>query len=164
MARKQMIHTLETLAERIEEVGECDEWQGYHQERVPYVHHRGRMQSVRRLIWLLMGKKIEDGEYVTQKCRNGSCVKFEHMKVVTHQEMTKIAGTHVGKAASRKRKISFARRKSSKLDEESVRQIRLSTDPAHVECLKHGIGRSTVIAIRSNRIWKDLSMFGGLMR
>ena len=78
--------------------------------------------------------------------------------------MTKIAGTHVGKAASRKRKISLARRKSSKLDEESVRQIRLSTDPAHVECLKHGIGRSTVIAIRSNRIWKDLSMFGGLMR
>ena len=165
MPKRVTIHTQETLLAKTEEVGECVEWQGYHQEGVPLVHHRGLMHSVRRLLWSWAGKRLREGDFITAKCKNRSCVKLEHMRAVDRKTMVKIAGSASNKsAASKGLKISATKRKMSKLTEESVREIRMSKDPAYVECQKHGIWRSTVIAIRANRLWKDTSMFGQLMR
>ena len=164
MPRQKAIHTAKTLMAKTEEVGRCIEWQGYCQEGVPHVYHKGRMQSVRRLLRAMAGKKVEDDKFITPKCKNRLCVKSDHMLVVDHTQMVKIAGTASSDSAARGRNISMTKRKTAKLNDEAVRQIRASTDSADVECLKHGVSRSTVIAVRSNRLWKDRTMFGQLMR
>tara|TARA_R110002126_G_C10440186_1_gene498870 strand:+ start:590 stop:1084 length:495 start_codon:yes stop_codon:yes gene_type:complete len=164
MPRQKIAHTAKTLMAKTEEVGRCMEWQGYCQEGVPHVYHRGRMHSVRRLLRVMAGKKVDDDKFVTPKCKNRLCVKLDHMQVVDRDGMVKIAGAASGDSAARGRNISMTKRKTAKLNDEAVRQIRASIESADVECLKHGVSRSTIIAVRANKLWKDRTMFGQLMR
>ena len=72
-------HTIESLMARTEEVGNCIEWQGYFQNKAPYVQHGERFLSVRKLIKeLLDGSSSEKLSYGTI-CGNHRCVNPDHI-------------------------------------------------------------------------------------
>lgn len=77
--KKVTIHTLETLFLRSNEVGDCIEWNGYFQNKVPFVNHNGNFMSVRRLIFDLIGRKYEPKTFVGVICENKKCINPEHL-------------------------------------------------------------------------------------
>lgn len=72
-------HTIESLMARTEEVGNCIEWQGYFQNKAPYVQHGDRFLAVRRLIKELLGNNESGKLSYGTSCGNRRCVHPNHI-------------------------------------------------------------------------------------
>lgn len=77
--RPKTYHTIESLMARTEEVGNCIEWQGYFQNKAPYVQHGDRFLAVRRLIKELLGGNESGKLSYGTTCGNRRCVNPEHI-------------------------------------------------------------------------------------
>lgn len=77
----------ESIAHRTRPEGDCIVWTGFRQ---PYGHGqiriKGKQNKVHRWLYEQLIGPIPKGKFLDHKCRNGSCVKLGHLRVVSHAE------------------------------------------------------------------------------
>ncbi len=109
--KKQIQHTMATLAPRLREDADCLIWTGYtNTQGIPNVSHNGRMCSVRRLVALLAGDPMALAEEAGRApmglwghiCGNPRCVAHAHAQRLSLKQhmhgMSKIVNTGSAKA------------------------------------------------------------------
>jgi hypothetical protein len=148
------------------EVGDCRIWTGKKTDTgYPRMSRRGRWFIVRReFAELKLGRKLEPREVASCKCGDPACLEWGHIRVVDIQQVRAEAGA-AGKYSTPTKaiRLALAKRRSAKIDMETAREIRESSEASEVEAAKHGISPSMVRRIRANQKWRDYSSpFAGL--
>lgn len=167
MSMKKTVYTLETLLKRTIEEGDCLLWTGYHGNETPYVFHDGKLWPVRRLILALSGIE-QKSTFAGCSCGNKSCVAPEHIVQRDKRNQAKVMAKQANTGATkilRIKKMTVTRReKHSKLDIETAREIRASSESAKEAASRVGISKAMVHRIRSGAAWRDgANPFAGLM-
>jgi len=158
-------HTLETLLARTVEVGDCREWQGYIANDTPQVSHRGKMMTVRRLMFELQGKAVE-GYYIAPKCSNSKCVNPDHAIARTSKAHHKVMNQNVDfNGLLRIIKLQQVAKGRRKLTDEQVSQIRIDPRPSRAVAAEHGVSKGLVCLIRIGKAHRAVTAnpFAGLM-
>lgn len=154
-----IVHSIETLHARCDEVGDCWEWTGcYSKTGHPCTRHDGKMVLVRRLMAQLAGKPITPSIKVIPCCENGRCINPDHIVVRTHRQVMKRQGA-MGKLSepSRLAKIAATKRAGpqAKLTWEKVQAIRARETTHSEEARLHGVSIGVISAIRRHLRWKE---------
>jgi hypothetical protein len=164
--RARKVHTLESLLERTEDIGECMVWKGYSCNRTPQVDNQGQMVPVRRLILGLTGTPVV-GRFIGVKCGTDLCVCPAHItqrSVKTHAKVMARAAASRRAAKATEQLIARRRRDDLKLNAEKAREIRESAESGQVLADRYGVSRSLVNKIKRGVYWRDTSNpFAGLI-
>lgn len=171
MSKARTTHTLESLRQRVIEVGDCWEWQGYHQNNTPQViaYPGGvkKMVSVRRMLReLVTGQPQPDGNY-SNTCGNHRCVNPDHTIYRNESGHMRDMGRKRKVSAVTANKLRKYRVENglAKLDESKAQEIRLSSEPAPVLAERFGVSKSWITKIRRGKAWRVLSSpFAGLFK
>lgn len=166
--RPMIAHTLESLHAHCEEIGDCWEWQRTATfGRYPNTRHKGKTVAVRRLVLELSGIALKPKSHVITTCGCDLCINPEHLQQVTQHISMKRAGAK-GRLSDpvRSAKIAATKRASpiAKLDMETVRQIRASSETTVALAARYGVSQSKISAIQHHRAWREFrnNPFAGL--
>lgn len=167
-----MEELIERIRRRIEEVGDCWEWQGALQPKAPtpVMRFKQRTSQVRRFIAEHQGKSLK-GKLATCKCRNELCVNPDHVVVVTRKKLQEMVSQERQYTSNpvRMKKLAEKARAKSKLTPELVEEIRSADGPQRAIAMRYGITQAAVSSIKRGRTWKDYSnpfagLFQGLLK
>ena len=161
--------SLDHLKERCVECGECWEWKGaIRKRRWPTIAFRrdwgdgfsaNRQFYVRHLMyWHKHGKHPVLGRYraITVKCGNPLCVNPDHILLQTRKQLAaKTAAAGHYKSLTRRIKLANIKRKTSKLSDEAVAEIRLADSRPADMARKHGISVTYAYMLRKGQWRKD---------
>jgi len=137
----------------------CLVWTGYALEGSPQVRIDHRLWPVRRLIWELVHGPIRRGHQVGIGCIEPLCIHPDH--IVSRGRGSVQRGKPL--PADRKLRISNTKRAASKLDLQTVREIRASDLPNSEIDAMLGMSAGYASRIRTGRVWRDAaSPFAGL--
>lgn len=169
MAPKPVIHTLESILARADEVGLCMEWRGAFNGKSPLLKIDRKPVQVRRLIRQLMGRPIPQGHFATVSCDNHRCVKPEHIRVMSPEKFfAKISEEIDHQDPIRTAKIRQARCHARILTEQQALEIRLDPRPSRQVAAQYGCSHDLVNKIRRGQRYKPLhaaaNPFSGLIR
>lgn len=150
---------LERVRSKTIEVGDCWEWDGATTQGVPMMWDpvRGMAYYTRRLIAMYRGDYRKAMRYVPGVCDNPKCVNPDHITGRTPSSVAKAAAKKNGTRHSWSANISAGKRKSSKLNQEVVDQIRAAEGTNAAIGREFSLHPSTVGAIRRYEIWRDYS-------
>ncbi len=158
--------TVASIYEQCTEVGDCQLWTGGTTEGgYPRMHNGTRQVTVRRVLAAMkLGRPLTPREMASCTCGEIKCLEWDHIRVADISTIRAEAGAKGNYSHPTKgMRISLARRKVSKLNEQRVREIRASTDPSHIEAVKHGVSPSMVRRIRAQDRWREIgNPFQGL--
>lgn len=162
MPKKSLVvQTKESIQARCEIENHCWIWQGYTANKSPYVSHEGRMQSVRRLMYVWSGKTLLPRfKYFAPKCKNPLCVNPSHITVRTQAMQSSVMAKSVQhNAKSRIMKLQkLARsRPNVKLDEQKARAICNDERSCLAISIDYGVSKSLISKVKRGQGWKDLS-------
>jgi hypothetical protein len=164
---KAIIHTVETLKAMTIECGDCWEWQKYYGNKVPYVCHDGKMQSVRKVFSSLIGHQYPPNGFIIPKCENVKCVNPDHYKHQTPSQMSRRIAKKTVQTVQKRMKIQKHKHESfSKLDWQKVDEIRASDMSARKIAPLYNVHPSLICRVRKGLAWVryDNNPFQGLMR
>ncbi len=154
--------SLDTILARTVEEGDCLLWQGRISNGSPVAYLDGAYRTVRRVVWEAAKGPIKPGLHPSCRCREPACVRLEHIRLLTIQQIAQLAARE-GKFSSlhRRAKVAAAARKRSRLTPEQVERIRLA-DSATAIARELGIAKSTASKIRRGESWRPIgaSVFG----
>lgn len=124
----------------------------------PITRYKGEMVGVRRLIAHLMGRVPLHGQFrrTAPSCGHRNCVAPHHAEILTPSVSIRRAMARTGAGPQRAVKIAMVKRKTAKLNEAAVEDIRTCGLPTAELAKKYGVHTSTIIAVRSGRLWKRL--------
>ena len=115
--------------------------------------------NVRRYLRELMKGLARPKNIVISTCGNLDCVAPEHAREWTRKALQKRTAktTKYGESTERNLAISKARRKTAKLDIETVREIRSQhgTLSSRKAAEKYKVAQSTILSIWQNEIWRE---------
>lgn len=165
------------IASRCIEVGDCLEWQchvadgGGPSFRLPR-SQGNKMVLIRRHIAQHLGllEAARPGARATTSCRNPRCINPAHVVASTPRAIIKAAvqaNPGAWRTPARVARLQTAARKQKGiLTLDQVREIRQRTDTGLALATAYGVSASTISAIRTHRLWRDVSAnpFAGLMR
>lgn len=158
--------TVASIYAQCTELGECRLWTGGKTEGgYPRMYNGERQVTVRRVLaGMKIGRPLKPREMASCTCGEITCLEWDHIRVADISTIRAEAGAKGNYSHPTKgMRISMARRKDSKLNDQRVRDIRDSTDPSHIEAAKHGISPSMVRRVRAGDRWRDhASPFAGL--
>ncbi len=162
MPKKSLaIQTIKSIEAKCEIENNCWIWQGYTANKSPYISHEGKMQSVRKLIYIWSGKTIQPQyKYFASRCRNPLCVSPMHVAARTQKMQSSIMAKSVQhNAKSRIMKLQkLARsRPNVKLDEQKARAICNDERSCLAISIDYGVSKSLISKVKRGQGWKDLS-------
>ncbi len=102
-----------------------------------------------RYIYAQRFGKIPDGICVRHKCDNPSCINIEHLELGTHQE-------NMDDMVNRKRSLKGSNNALSKLDEDKIRMIRLSSKNNSELERELGVSNQLISLIRKGKLWQHV--------
>lgn len=142
------------------EVGDCWEWLGAFNGKVPMMRVGKKMMAVRRALVLHEGKELYSHDYITCGCGNWRCVNPEHSRQTQRRfHMKRIAAsTSPLKTAH---VIALAKKRSKRTPEMDMDIIN-SNDSIAEAAKKHGISSGLVGKIRRGET--SGNPWAGLMR
>lgn len=145
--------TLADLLARTRECGDCLEWTDaiHSVHKAPVFTRRDRKVYARREAALLSGRQIA-GRCVTSTCKNPLCINPDHLRVVSRsviQRRTAASGAFSG--LNIKVKVAAAKRATSKLSQDDVREIRRSCESVAEKAHRFGISQTYVYMILNNQ-------------
>lgn len=153
-----MKELIERVRKRIDEVGDCWEWNGSMQSNsiTPQMHYKNRVLPVRRILAAEMGLKIE-GMLVTCKCRNELCVNPDHLMVVTRQKLSLMVAKRRNYNINpvTLKKLSDSSRRYAKLTPELAAEIREAEGVHRDIAARYGVSQPTVSSIKRGATWRD---------
>lgn len=146
------------LLKRTKEDGDCLIWTG------SLIHHNapvfslaGKKIYVKRHLMELAGKKV-DGFCVISTCKCQLCVNPEHLKIVKRKDVLKATvASGVLHTPSIRAKITKAKRETSKLSQDSVRELMASTEHVPTMAKRMGITEAYAYMIRRGRFRREIS-------
>lgn len=131
--------------------GGCIEWTGY---IMPTGYGRigvgGQRVSAHRYAYERANGPIPDGMLIRHTCDNPPCVNPQHLLTGRHAD-------NVADAVSRNRQNRGEAVNTAKLTEGQVREIRKSGLPTKVLSARYGVSDTTVVRIRSRKVWAWLA-------
>ncbi len=129
------------------------------QRATPVMRFKGKTISVRRVIAHLQGRVELQGQYrrTVPTCENPRCVAPHHVDVVTPSASIKRAMARTGAPARRAIKVALAKRKTAKLNQAAVEEMRASPLPSAHYAKLYGVTVSAINNARSGRTWKHLA-------
>lgn len=154
---------LAKIAACCDEEGECLIWGGG-SAKVPHISFDGSKINVRALVLRAHSVERIDGTMLGCSCGNRKCVEFDHIRQRTRLQHAQ----HFGKLGAysgpvKIAKMAATKRAKSKLDDEKVAAIRISTKSAKALSAEYGVAASYITSIRNRQLWKDYnSPFAGL--
>jgi hypothetical protein len=158
--------TLETIAERSIEDGDCLLWdrstdaKGLPRLTVK-VDGKSTTLQIRRVVWeLKTGKKVPDGMRVTVNCGHRLCL--EHLELIPPGEV--VSRTAKRADVQSKRVVGGLKsRERAKLDTEAARYIRQTDKTGAALAQELGVGPTTISRVRRGVAWRESSNpFAGL--
>ena len=167
--RKITFHTLETIMQRTQEVGDCVEWQGYVANRSPQVSHGGKITTVRKLIRELQGRPTPMGVFVSATCGNHLCVNPAHLIDRTMSQHAKMMSSKIDyDAPVRIAKLQKSAAGRRKISDEGVAAALSDPRSSRAVADEHGVHKSLIARIRRGQAHRQLNaktnFFAGLMR
>jgi len=122
---------------------------------VPLCKFGGASAPVRRVGWLLMGRKLHSGLVIVLKCGTEGCVNPAHCKAITRASM--LAAQAVTQA-DRRLAISAALKKLGRrrLTDLQAASVIADQRPMHIIGAEYGISRQAVGAIKSGLTYPDI--------
>lgn len=125
-----------------------------------------------RLAWVLSTEEsIPEGIYVIHSCDNPKCCNIEHLSLGTPKDnmddkMSKGRGTpppvHTGDDHPLRKNPELASRGgsngNSKLTDEIVKEILLSSDSLSILANKYLVNKTTISSIRNRKTWKHVEV------
>lgn len=155
--------TLKHLLSKCREDADCLLWTGSlsHSSGHPKYNNK----AARRLVYELAKGAIPAGMLVTTTCDCAQCLNPEHLRLTTKAEIT--AKVHNCPTVRAKKIVACtaAGRKTAKLTVEKARQIRASNQTCDELAIVHGVDRTLISRVRTNKAWREYgSPFAGLMR
>lgn len=155
--------TLEELYARTVEEGDCRIWTGAG-KKLPHLNtSKGRI-NVRLLVLQASGSQIRANCVLGCSCGNEKCIELTHIRQRSRKEHASYFG-RLGAYSSPAKiaKMASTKRKSSKLDDRKVAEIRASEDSALKLSAIYGVAPSYITSIRAGKLWKNYaSPFAGL--
>lgn len=120
--------------------------------------------SVRRVIWGLKRKPLDQNLTVKPTCGNWDCIAYGHMKAVKGR-----SEAQTGTKKTRIHAMNIAnglRKKQGKLTMEIAREARQSTLSAAKFAALHGVTKEAIAMIRRGQTWKEYGngFFTGLIQ
>lgn len=160
------VRTLDDIKSRVEEVGDCWEWQrAINSERVPQVYFDGLPRPARRVAWELVNGPVPAGMVITNRhsCKNFRCVNPAHSKAVP-AAFVLTANVRGANNETRKARISATKRKQMGVGADVVAAVRAdaSATKASALALKLRVSERTIHKLRRQAF--ATSPFAGLMR
>lgn len=133
----------------------------------PVMKYKQKTILPRRALWeMKTGKPVPAGICIVTTCRNPKCCNPELLAAVSKAYVIKrTAATGAFSTLAFRAKVARGKRKTSKLSDEAVADIRSGDDPPEVAAQKHGITKAYVHMLRKNRFRKEFTNnpFQGLM-
>jgi len=159
--KPKKIHTVKTIYEMCIEEGDCWNWNGYMANKSPYVNHNGVMQSVRKLLFTLIGREpVPQAKYYASTCGNPICVNPDHSTSRSQKAHSKFMGKIVNQSSVTRRlklQINSRSRSTSKLTRELADQIFVDPRPSRAIAKDFEVSRSMVTNIKAGKSWVNLS-------
>lgn len=159
-------HTMETIAARCIEEGDCMLWDGaIANPSKPVLQDGRKVVAVRRYIFTeLLGKKVKPRHLVSFTCDNDLCVHEDHIDQMTRSEMLKraVERTQYHLRPDRTAKLQIAARERSQYGADLVDQVRNEEGSYTQIAERLGLKKSFVADVRSQRHWKPTNPFVGL--
>lgn len=146
---------LERWESNVQKSSGCWEWSGYRDENgygrlnvdgVPVLAHR--------LSWTILRHELTPQQHVLHRCDNPPCVRPEHLFL--GDQSANVADMW----AKKRQRYGVSRGMAhgcSKLNDEQVREIRLSTGPSRITAETYGISGRQVRDIRAGKAWRHLT-------
>lgn len=151
---------LDRVRSKTVEVGDCWEWKGAMREQVPVMWDPDRKspEYVRRQIGQRRAGFNPKLWYVSV-CGNPLCVNPDHVEGKTRSAVAKKAAKKNGngKRPDWLAAIAASKRKSSKLTQELVDQIRSSSESGAEIARRLNMHRTTISAVRRYETWRDFN-------
>lgn len=163
MASKEAVITADWLLARVVQRDWCLVWTGSCDNggRDPRATLGGQSVNVRRAIWSAMhgGRKLPADCMVGVSCKTPGCVDPAH--IVARSRSKALRG--IPKTLAHKAAIATTKRKNSKLPQDKVADVLLSTLTGAKEAEQHGLCKAMVNRIRAGQARRDYSSpFAGL--
>lgn len=165
--KPHIVHTLDMLRSRCDEVGKCWIWKGATsgEREVPVTRRKGKNMNPRRIARELTdGKPVPPGMEVAAECGQRRCISPHCSCVVTPRERALLArdrGAFINVA--RDIRMAQTKRARSAFSEEVIQRVRGAVGPASVIAAENGMSKSHAKAIRRGDSRKDYSSpFAGL--
>ena len=115
----------------------------------------GEMRFAHRWLYQRLNDVVLTKEQVVMhSCDNPSCVSIDHLSVGSHKENT---ADMIGKGRGVSNFKRGTAHHDAKLDEEKVRQIRLSADTQRALAERYGVSTVTIRRVRQRKIWKHVA-------
>lgn len=134
----------------------------------PVMKDKNKTVLPRRMLWEQKhGEPVPAGLCVVTTCRNPKCCNPELLEAVSKAYVVKrTAETGAFSTLSFRAKVAQGKRKTSKLTDEAVAEIRASDEAPEIMAAKHDITTTYVRMLRNNRFRKEFTNnpFQGLMR
>lgn len=154
---------------KVKRTGDCLEWQGAFNAKVPRCDWKGSEGvCVRRIVYRLSVGELSDSELVFTTCGNNRCVRQSHLKRGTKEDAqvklanTKATGDRNGSRLYPDRRPHFrgSTNQQSKLTEDQVRQIRNIYEQEHCSrrtlAQRFGVSDSLICMILKRKLWKHV--------
>ena len=106
---------------------------------------------------LIHGISIPEGMFPYHTCGNGMCFNRAHIKVGTRAEMVahhKSIGTYAVTSKNAAARLA-GRRKWTKINMQTVREIRASTDTGVELAKRYGLTQQHISQIKLGKLWRD---------
>lgn len=151
--------TMETIAAKCDEVGDCLIWKGATNSRgVPSMSVDGRPISVR--LWIarnVLQLDLSGGLIVTCSCLDQRCVAQGHVIGVKRAVVQKMWSDHLQYSThpARRAKLAAAARKRSKNSPELIQKIRDAEGRQIDIAQRLGVSQHLVSRVKRRRIWND---------
>lgn len=110
----------------------------------------GRYVRAHRISWEMANGPIPDGMHVLHKCDTTTCVNPDHLFIGTNLDnvLDKVA-----KGRARSGRLCGSRNGASKLTDETVRLIRVSSESAPILAAKLGVSSTAIKRVRRRELW-----------
>lgn len=159
MGRPKVIHTLDTILARTDEVGECLEWQGITASSgAPLVKFDGKLMTVRRVIRQLQGKPAVEGNFLAPSCGNPRCIKPAHIVERTPSQHAKQMSACIDfRSPLRIARLQKATAHKRVVSEEGLALIRSDARTAEEVARELGCSKSLVSKIRRGEAYRQVN-------
>ena len=152
LLQKTVETSQEYISKRVKAEGECWLWTLSTHNGYGKCGFRGRARPAHVVAFEAWKGQVPEGLQVNHTCHNRACCNPMHLYAGTQaQNMADM------RAAGRENVLRGEQSGMSKLNEQVVRAIRSSAEPAKVLRMRYGVSDTLIRAVRKNLIWRHVA-------
>jgi len=150
-------YLMDKIRSRCVEEGDCLLWPGAINDRGPVATVAQKQLSLRRVVWEhAHGRAWQSDRVASVSCENANCLNHEHIVPVTRSHLVSRTNKRHNSIA-RAARVAAGKRKSSKLSDAGVLDIRTSEERTEVLAKRWDVSEAYVRMLKRNEFRHDFS-------